>query len=122
MVPDTQSLGKRLLQSAQHGGDGVRRQPAKPLEESVRIDGPELIERDKTRSVLKPARNSPRICLTSGRHRRDDCGPKVLVELLRGHDDTRSRLANLAAARRIEVHQMDLASVDRQTHYHVHSS
>lgn len=71
------------------------------------------VDRDEPRPLLKSALDPPRIGPSTGRHRSHDNRPKVSVQFVRRHHDTRPCLLNLAADRRIQLDQVHLP-----THHH----
>ena len=96
--------------------------PTKPLDESLRVDRSELIQRHEPGTTLKAAGHAPRICLTACRHRRDDGRAKVTIELVWRNDQARARFSNFASHRRIKVNQVDVASEHGCSPYHFQSS
>jgi hypothetical protein len=63
--------------------DDFRREPAKSPDKPLTVDGAELIQSDEARSALKPTRHTPGIGLPTCRHRRDNYGAQVLIQLVR---------------------------------------
>ena len=85
------------------------------------FDGANLIQCDETGAALKTTRDPPGVGAASGGHRCDDGGAQVAVQLLRRHDQAGPRLPDFTADRRIEDHEMDVATRDRAAAYHSHS-
>jgi hypothetical protein len=48
--------------------------------------------------------------MPTGRHRRDENGAQVIVQFIWRHDKTWACLSNLTTSRRIELHQVNVAS------------
>ncbi len=104
------SLSKHLLQPSQDGRNGLRCEPPEGTEKALGVDGTELVQSDEARSALKAAPHSPRVCAPSRRHRRNDHSAQVLVQLVRGNDETGASLLNVAAERRIQPNEVDFAA------------
>jgi hypothetical protein len=76
-------IRKHLLQTPQDRRYRIRMQAAQPFYESRRIDRAQLVERHKTRFILKSTRNAPGVRLTAPRHWCDDSRTKTLIQLVR---------------------------------------
>lgn len=92
------------------------------LDQTFTVDGSKLIEGDESRTVLKPAGNPPGIRVAARGHWRDNDRAQVLVQFVRRNDQTRARLPDFTARRRIESDKMHVTARDEPPRYrHRHS-
>jgi len=80
---DCVSFSEHLLEPLKDDRDRLRGEPTEPAEKALGIDCPELIQGDDAGSALKTTRHPPWICPPACRHRRNDHGVQMLVELVR---------------------------------------
>jgi hypothetical protein len=80
------SIREHLLQAAEDRVQRIRTEIPEPLHQAVSVDSAKLIERNKTVSGLKSARNSPRVGLPVRGHRSNDSGAQMFVEFVGRHD------------------------------------
>src|SRR5262249_35001682 len=116
------SSREKLLESQEDFGDRRRGQSSEAPDQTVAVDRAYLIHGDETGAVLKSAGNPPRIRLAARRHRSDDHGTKIGVQLVGRHDKARSRLADLAANRRVRRNKVYVAARNASRAHHRHSS
>jgi hypothetical protein len=117
------SFGKHLLKPSQNCRYGVRCQSAERANQALDIDRTKLIQRYVTGTTLKTARHSPWIGTPGGRHRRDDHSAQVLVQFVRGHDETGTSLLDFAAEGGIQTDEVYFAAdTDCPRYFHSHSS
>ena len=117
------SFGEHLLQPSKDRRNRLRCQPPEGAEKALGVDRAELVQSDEAGSALKATRHSPRVCPPARGHRRDDHSAQVLVQLVRGHYETRAGLLNLAAKRGIQPNEVDFAAGPSGPRYfHSHSS
>lgn len=120
---DRVSLSEHFLEPLKNGRHRVRREATEPATEPLGIDGPELIQCDETRSTLKATRYAPGIGSPARRHRHDDHGAQVLVQLVRRNDEAGAGLLDLAARRGIQPYEVHFAAGPGGPRYfHSHSS
>jgi hypothetical protein len=77
------SFGKHLVEPLKDRCDRCWCEAAEPAEKPFAINRAELVQSDEAGSALKPARHSPGVPRPAGRHRSDDDGAQVLIELVR---------------------------------------
>src|SRR5262245_838184 len=113
----TASFCEHLLKSLEDGRDRLWRKPTKSPDKPLSIDSPQLIQGNEAGPTLKAARHAPWICSPGGGHRsHDDCA-WVCIELIRGHNETRAVVLDLAAERRVQANQVNVTAGSRPWRY-----
>src|SRR5690606_25943483 len=92
-----------------------------PPDTPFAVDRAQLVQHDVATLLLEPAGHPKRVRMAASRQRRHDERSQMLVQLIRRNDDAGPRLLNRTAARRVELHEVDLATTGPAS-YHVHSS
>lgn len=114
---------EHLLQACKNCFHRCRMESSETLEETLAIDGPELVQRHKSGALLETARNTPRVGVSAGCHRGNDGRSQVLIQFIGRDDHARPGFMDFTAKRWIETDQMYLAPLRRlDCHYQVHSS
>jgi hypothetical protein len=101
---------KHFLQNVSDVTDSLRRQTTEAFHQSFRIDRPKLIQRHKTRLLVEPAWNPPGVRPAARRHWCHDRRAKVLIELVRRHDNARTGLPDLTAECGIQSYQVHVTT------------
>lgn len=113
---------KHLLKDQQGPPERLGRESPQPPNEAFAIYGSDLVEDDMPDATLESARDTKRVGMLSHRHRRDDEGAKVSIQLIGGNNNAGSRLLDFAALRWTQTDKIDLASTDGIGTHHCQSS
>ena len=109
-------FGEHLLQALQNFCQRVGTDLAEAPDQSLLINGPELIEGNETRTLLKSTADSPRICVPAGRHRCHDDGSQMFIQFVGRHHHARPSFLDFTAKRRVEPNEMNVAAPHHQRH------
>jgi hypothetical protein len=120
-APASSSDREHLLQNVQYRRQCVRADAAEPLRDPFVVNRAELVQCNKTSSILKATSDAPGIRLTTGGHRSNDYGAKMLIQLVRRYNQARTRFSNLASASRVKPDETDIATTKRLAYRHSHS-
>ena len=98
-LKDTQQLSQRSL-----------RQTPQSLDESVPIDGPQLVRHNMTFFAVKLTTHTKRVWMSASCERCNNESAKVSIQFVRRHYDTRPRLPDFRSSRGIQRDKEDIAS------------
>jgi len=109
-------LRKHFLEDSKH----IRGRPLAYLPQlphkTCRINSPNLVENNLSRLAFESAWHSRRITPPLRRHwGHDDCTDMV-IHLVRRNHKAGSGFSDFAADRRVEIHQMNLKTIDHHSH------
>src|SRR5437016_12516217 len=122
-VVATDSRSRSTEHFEESSGDlagGARRNRSKLPQQTLPINGAELIQDDLPGFSLKAHWHSSGIKPHGCCHRRNDDGLQITVHFIRRDDQARTGLLDLSAVRRIKAYEPDLIPLRRSVH-HFHS-
>ena len=94
---------------------------AESSDQTLTVDCPNLVQDDVPPAPAERARDAKWVPMPARGQRGDDERPQMSIELVGRHIDTRPRLPDLAAPRRIQIDQEHLAAMNLVSGYHRHS-
>ena len=105
---------EHLSEHGENGAQGPRRQGSEPLSQSLAVDRSKLIQGNSAILAGEPARWAKGIVMPGRGHWCDDHCPEVMIELVGRDDEAWAGFADLAAACRTELDQVDLTAAGDQ--------